>query len=169
MSDTPNNITKLLTALITPHQSVEDTLQQLRTGLRLDNAVGAQLDLLGKIVGQLRNGLDDDDYRRYIRARISANISDGTVEDLLRVAVLIVDDDSLTIQVDQQGVAAVVVRVSNAVVSNTADILIKFLKLAVAAGVRVILEWSSLPQSNWFIWDTPGQGWDDGAFLDAVS
>jgi hypothetical protein len=168
MADTPNNITKLLTALVTPHQSVEDTLQQLRTNRWIDSAEGAQLDLLGKIVGQLRNGLDDDDYRRYLRARISANISDGLVEDLIRVAVLIIDDDSITIEIDQQGMAAVVVRLSGALEATTAEILIKFLKLSVAGGVRVILEWSAVAPSGWFVWDT-GPGWDDGAFLDAVS
>ena len=113
MSDEPNNITKLLTALVTPHQPLEDAWQQLRLLRSVDTAVGVQLDMIGEIVGQERGGMVDDDYRRFVRARIAANISDGRVFDLIKVATLVVNDDDTTIQLDLQGNAAVVVRILN--------------------------------------------------------
>lgn len=171
MSDTPNNITKLLRALTAPVQALEDMLQQLMSERSIDTAVGKQLDVIGRLAGQPRLGLDDETYRRYIRARIAAHNSDGTTEDLITVATLIVYDDDATYEVDNHGNGSVIVRVRNIAISQAlADILISFLKAAVSGGVRVILEYSHLPPATWFKWDTPGRGWDTGSpFLDAKS
>lgn len=164
-----NNIEKLLSSIIEPAQTIEDTLQQMASERFVDTAVGEQLDIIGRIVGQGREGLADADYRRYIRAKIAANNSNGTVEDLLTVAFLVVYDVSVTYQVHNQGIAAAVLRLNGAAVtSNTANILIRFLGLAVAGGVRVILEYSDQAPATWFKWDTVGQGWDNGKFVDAL-
>jgi len=134
-------IQALAAVLVAPVQSIEDALQQLYSERGVDTALGDQLDALGGIVGQDRGGLSDDDYRRYIRARIATNKSRGRVEDLITVARLVVYEDDAGFQVDQQGIAAVVLRVRDVVVSDdVAEILIAFLRQTVAAGVRVILE-----------------------------
>ena len=66
-------------------QALEDVTFDLVIGRRLEAAVGAQLDQWGSIVGEPRGVLDDRDYRRFIEARILANISKGTVDDVLGV------------------------------------------------------------------------------------
>ncbi len=138
------NYIALLEALIAPCQDIEDAFWSLLTERFLDTAVGAQQDIIGKIVGQPRNGLSDDDYPAYLRARIATNRSNGLVEDLIRITQLIVDDDNVTVVVDQQYPAAVVVRIEDtAAVDATTDALISFLRQAKAGGVRLILEYTT--------------------------
>ncbi len=152
----PNNIKKLLTAIISAGiQPVENSLQDLLLNRSVSTAVGYQLDILGKIVGQVRQGLDDDTYRRYIRARITTNRSDGVIEDLITISDLVVFVDSATYQVDNQGAAAVVLRILGIATSeDLANVVIDFLNDAVSAGVRVILESSAESPSDWLVMDT---------------
>lgn len=164
-----NNIEQLLGAILAPAQDVENALQQMALYRFVDTAEGAQLDIIGRIVGQEREGLTDTDYRRYIRARIAANNSNGTIEDVLTVAFLVVYDNTLDYIVDNQGVACLVLRIENGTLTdNLANILIKFLGNTVSAGVRVILEYSTVAPAQWFVWDTPGSGWDNGKFINAI-
>jgi hypothetical protein len=164
-----NNTEKFVATLATPFQSLDNALQQLLTERSIDTAVGAQLDVIGRIVGQPRNGLDDETYRRYCRARISTNRATGITEDLITVTSLIVYDDDGYYEVDTQGIATVVLRVRDiAITEDLADVLISFLRDTVSAGVRVIIEYSSMTPGTTFKWDTPGRGWDSGAtFWDA--
>lgn len=67
------------------NQEIEDANWQLYSERSIDTAVGNQLDILGVIVGERRDGSIDADYRLRIRARIRANLSNGTVEDIFKV------------------------------------------------------------------------------------
>lgn len=163
-----NNISKLLAALIGPYQDLENSGQQLRTQCSISSAIGVQLDVLGRLVDQKRNGDDDETYRRRIRARIAVHRSNGLTEDLIKVADLVVYADGAQYQVDTQGVATVVVRVLGVAISeDLADIAVDFLLDAKAGGVRLILESSAhdLP-AEWFRFDV-GPGYDVGYFMDA--
>lgn len=164
-----NNTEKLVATLATPFQSLENALMQLLTERSIDTAVGAQLDIIGKIVGQARGGLDDDTYRRYCRARVATNKATGIINELITVTELIVYDDDAYYEIDNQGAACVVLRIQNhAITEDLADIVIGFLRQTVSAGVRVILEYSAETPGTTFKWDTPGRGWDsNAAFLDA--
>lgn len=160
-------VESLIGALATPAQSLEDTLLQLMIERGVDTAVGVQLDVLGRIVGQERGGLGDEDYRLLLRARIAANRSEGTVGDLLLVVRSALGLPAEPVVVHQQYPAAVVVRVLTQPLTDTEAALIAgLLRDAAAAGVRVILESSSAAPSPLFTWDT-GPGWDTGVFLDA--
>lgn len=164
-----NNITKLLRALVGPGQTVEDALQQLYSERRVDTAIGEQLDVLGRLVGQARNGMVDADYRRLIRARISVNRSKGTISDIITVSDLVVNDVLVTHQIDNQGIAALVIRLTGApVTAAIAALLIPMLRDTVSAGVRILVEYSPNAFNTWFQWDTAGRGWDQGTFLDAL-
>lgn len=153
MSD--NNIKKLLTALGGSVQDLEDVLQTLLLGYGVDTAVGEQLNVLGRLVGQGRGGLDDASFRRLVRARISTNRSKGTIADVIKVTTLIVSDPTATMVVDNWGTAGYVLRVEDAAVANVvAALLLPMLREATAGGVRVILEWSPQIPANWLILDT---------------
>ncbi len=145
-------IRDLLTMLVEPVQDVENAFQQILLERTVDRAIGAQLDVVGEIVGQPRSGVTDDElYRRYIRARIATNKSRGTVNDLLKVARLVVYNEEASLVVDLQGTAALVLGVYGPGTSDeVADILIAFLRQAVAAGVRIILETDSAPDEDSF-------------------
>lgn len=76
----------LLGAFVNRTQGIEDALWQLRTERFIVTAVGVQLDVIGKIVGQPRgNSADDAAYRLRLLARMRANGSSGTVEDIYAV------------------------------------------------------------------------------------
>jgi hypothetical protein len=61
-------------------QDVEDAAQTLLAILSIPESEGAQLDVIGRIVGQARSAgvaTDDETYRLYLLARIISNLSDG--------------------------------------------------------------------------------------------
>jgi AcrR family transcriptional regulator len=70
-------------------QVLEDEIAARALALGLDTANDADLDLLGSIVGERREGLDDADYRRFIAARLLARKCNGTPDELLAILELI--------------------------------------------------------------------------------
>lgn len=67
---------------------LESVFEELRH--LIDQAVGTQLELLGKIVGQKRLGMSDVDYKLWIHARILLNKSrgiEGDLRELLQVLI----------------------------------------------------------------------------------
>lgn len=135
------NAQRLIAALVGACQPLEQALMQLLLLRRVDTAEGAQLDVIGGLVGRARDGAADDVYRRRIRAQIATNASDGRTEDLIAITDLVVYDDDALARVETTGAAAVVVHVEGVALDmSIAWILIEFLRRAVAAGVRVLLD-----------------------------
>ena len=66
-------------------QLLEDQLFQLIVDRYLFAAKGAQLDQWGEVVGAQRQGLTDNDYRRVLLARIAANRSGGSPNELIAI------------------------------------------------------------------------------------
>jgi hypothetical protein len=64
-------------------QDLEDAFFEVFEERWIDTAVGVQLDGLGAIVGEDREGRGDDEYRLAIKARIQINFSEATPEDML--------------------------------------------------------------------------------------
>ena len=79
----------LVEALSAGAQLLEDQIFDLLVGRRLEVAAGDALDQWGAIVGEKRLGLVDGDYRRFIRARILANTSKGSVDEIIAVWALV--------------------------------------------------------------------------------
>lgn len=80
------NITKLLTSYLKEVQAAENMLWDVLTLRNIASGVGDQLDQIGKIVGQPRDGLDDTGYRVAIGLRILANRSSGRTSDVQKLA-----------------------------------------------------------------------------------
>ncbi len=167
--DPVNNISKLLTAICSAGvQPVEDCLRQLLTQRSLDTAVGAQLDVIAKLVGLTRAGLDDDTLRRYCRAIISAHRSKGTIEDLLKVVDLVIFEDDAHYLVLPQPIATVQIRVEDiAITEDLAATTFTFLAKTAAAGVRVMLDFGVSDPTTWFRFDS-GPGYDVGHFIGRI-
>lgn len=66
-------------------QDLEDTLVQLATVLSIPLSSGVQLDNIGDIVGQPRQGFDDVKYRRILTAKIGQNVSQGDIEIIIDI------------------------------------------------------------------------------------
>jgi hypothetical protein len=79
------SIRALVSALVGPVQNLEDTLYQLLSERGINSAVGAQLDLLGRIVGVARGALSDASYHTRVEAQILINISSGAPDEVLAV------------------------------------------------------------------------------------
>lgn len=158
----------LLTTFIEPFQEIEDALWQLLTERTLDVAIGQQLDDIGTIVQFFRDGANDDTYRRRLRARVKVIRSRGSGDELLQITRLIIDDALATVTLVPGYPAALVIRIdARPVAQEIAEMAIDFLRKAVAGGVRIILEYTTLDTSGLFRWDT-GPGWDSGYFADAI-
>jgi hypothetical protein len=79
---------RLLTVLVTRSQEIEDAFQELLTERLLVNAEGVQLDVYGKLVGNIaasRGPLTDDEYRLVIRVAVQVNRSDGNAEQAIQI------------------------------------------------------------------------------------
>jgi hypothetical protein len=77
--DSPN-LNAVQDAFLEQIAELETVFEQLRN--LIDQAAGAQLDMLGRIVGQKRLGMNDEDYRLWIDARILLNKSRGIESDM---------------------------------------------------------------------------------------
>ena len=69
------NFNKLLTKLIERYQELENFLFDFSTRLDIQKSRGTQLDNFGGLVGQRREGNNDDTYRILLRTRIGINTS----------------------------------------------------------------------------------------------
>lgn len=160
------NVQKFVACLVGPVQAVEDAYQQIIAMKDVDTSIGVHLRGLGKLVGLPTNGIADDEiYRRHVRAQIATNKSDGNIDELIRIAELVVYDDDAEYVVDNQGAAALVLRIEDiATPAEVARALISFLRRAVKGGVRIILEWWPSPGPQMFRFApvsgaSSGKGW----------
>lgn len=76
-------------AITKPFDALEQASFDTLNGRGLEVAVGFWLDAIGKIVGEPRNGRDDEDYLASIRVRVRVNRSQGRATDLIAVALLL--------------------------------------------------------------------------------
>lgn len=78
-------IAALLAAFLDRVQALEDDLFQIMVDRELPEADLVRLKVLGKLIGQPRFGLAEDDYRTVLEARGLANVSKGTARDVFGV------------------------------------------------------------------------------------
>lgn len=152
---------KLIRAFTYHANELEQVMWAVLTQRSILNAVGAQLDVIGNIVGQDRNGLSDDDYRRFVLARVAADRSHGNIEELYRIAELVLNDTTVTMALNEEGLTTIRLTLFGAVTDNNAQILFTFLRVAIAGGVRILLEWSNEILAQTFQLDA-GPGLDIG-------
>lgn len=88
--DSPN-LNAVQNAFLEQIAELEIVFEQLRN--LIDESAGAQLDMLGKIVGQKRFGMNDADYKLWIDARILLNKSRGIESDLRELLRVLIQHD----------------------------------------------------------------------------
>jgi hypothetical protein len=87
--DTSPKLKSLIRTLVEPFTAVDDELHQLHNGRYIDEAKETTLDVIGRIVGQPRHGMSDEDYRPWIKVAICLNNSSGTPESVLNVLTIL--------------------------------------------------------------------------------
>src|SRR6266705_285724 len=136
----------LLISFLNRCQEAEDAAWEVIYKRNIDG-IGAQLDVIGKIVGRGRNGLGDTDYRIALRAQIKINLSHGTPEDMLAVASL--STNGAPIIYSEQYPAQTTILVHE-LVSFNIGVLYANLVATKPEGVRLLLEFSPSDPSVWF-------------------
>jgi hypothetical protein len=77
------NLKNLIAAFAESTQDYEDLVYPLFSLLDIDTMIGDQLDGIGSIVNEPRQGRSDAEYREAIRVRISLNVSSGEPETVI--------------------------------------------------------------------------------------
>lgn len=87
-----NTLKTLQESILTQCNILEQTTEQLITERDLFTARGVQLDHLGYLIGENRNGRNDDDYLKGLKLRLAINTSSGTVNELIEILQLLLGD-----------------------------------------------------------------------------
>lgn len=154
----------LVTAIARSRQRFEDTLIEIMAQRSIERAVGPQLDRIGALVRQERDTPDDVVYRRRIRAKIAVNRSSGLIDDLLRIARLVVNNDAIDLNVESISATAVLEVDGVGISDAAAGDLAAFGQRAVSAGVRLILHSNVVEDEESFVFGNLTEE-IDGAFL----
>lgn len=79
------NLVAIISEIADAVQALESALFDVVEQTAIGTAVGVWLDRLGSLVGEERASEGDVLFRRYILARVRANISEGALEDVIAV------------------------------------------------------------------------------------
>jgi hypothetical protein len=149
-------LTKILARQV---QEAEDMWFEVATGIRLEDAVGQQLDNIGNyIVGQPRLGLNDADYLASIKLRIQINTSSGQNELLLSTLIAATGASSVILE----EIAPATVQITYFGGIFDPDLIQKLDKVK-ASGVKIIV--ISVIITPTFTYDgAPTEGYDSGHY-----
>lgn len=124
-----------------------DVLEQTAVG----TAVGIWLDRLGGVVGEERGGEGDTLFRQYVQARVKANRSEGTLEDVIAVITAWYGSAFPTLLLTEPGRANLLVELSSpAVTATQVARLARLLKDTRAAGVGTQMLWQAQADADTF-------------------
>lgn len=160
----------LVAGIVGEVQTLEDALWAFYDGLQLDNATGDLLDRFGYLVQEAREGLGDDEFRRFIKAKIIANGSRGRIEDFL-AAITAAFSDTIGVgtgfvRLVEIPPLAVELEIGDLAVTGTRlERVRRLVSRTRSSMVRVMLFTSTTgDQTQDFCTDTgPGLGFDDAA------
>ncbi len=113
----------------------------------LEYAENDQLDVLGKIVGELRQDRSDADYKIAIGAKIRTDRSNGTVEDIIS-ALVAADDREYSIK--NNGQASLTVTLPGPIGTTDPETILAVLKGVKGAGIKVDLVYQEEEDDNIF-------------------
>ncbi len=140
----------VLCAILFRIQDAEDAVWQLLTERLISTSIGAQLDGIGDIVGQRRDGLSDVIYRAAIRGRIAANASHGKPDQVFNVAELVLDDEDFAMHIDERHPAGFALVLDDDVPDPVlAFIIADLMDTAVVSGVYIVVEFSKDVSKTW--------------------
>lgn len=162
-------IAAIIEAFSAQTQGQEDSGWQLKVSRWVSSAAGAQLDGIGEIVGEPRSGKGDDIYRTYLTARILVNLSSGTADELLALALLLTSTGSSTLH--EYYPAALLIDIGYESLDLT-DPLLAILAQAKVGGVRLQLQYSTTDDDEAFTFSSGDEeeasitmGWADDEYI----
>lgn len=144
-------------------QALEYAIWSVEVERYLGGATGAQLDQWGAIVGAARNGVDDEVYRRVIRARILTNMSTGTIEDLFAIYRELTNDDTASVEVLPPNTLLFSTITGGVLPEYLITLLEKYLRIGKKAGIRLYLVQAEEGYFG-FAGNPEALGFDEGKF-----
>lgn len=156
-ADETRAIVQILTTRL---QQLEDFLYDLLDKRLLENAFGACLDVIGRILGEPRGSLSDTNYRSVLQVVLAAYQSDGTAKEVINLAGLLL---GLPVQYQQRGRACYKLQyeTTSPLSGDWEERAVGILEEMPPAGVELVVveaDSSGTP----FQLDTDGAGLDDG-------
>lgn len=162
LSDTPDEVGFRRIGIVDQLQELEDAFYDLLVMRWLSTAEGEQLDAIGQVVGLLRSGMPDEEFRASLSVQIRKNLSQGEPETLIEV--LRVTTASTVVELREPTPARVVMDFNGEPIHTIWKLLTVMDGLA-AGGVR--LELNRVPDFP-FGFDDDGDpsygGFDEGEF-----
>ena len=168
------NMLDWLEASLYPFQDLQVCLNSFVEAFSLDSAVGAQLDIIGEIVGQARTVgfqpsggvspiLDDQTYRLALKSCVAQNHWDGTLDGLINIwkalfpgGIIIVNDhQNMTVDL----------YVAAAFTSIIADLILNGYMLPRPQGVLYTYSLAVLPMFGFDRGDSYVAGFDVGRMI----
>lgn len=129
---------QLICSLVSPLDELEDALLDVHYNRWVaDTTTGEQLDVLGRIVREPRNGLDDATYLRAIQTRVLINRSSGKLEELIEISTTF-EPTAIPVEFREHGPNSITVRPDTATEAD-AKALTERLQDARAGGVNLQL------------------------------
>lgn len=167
----------LLDVLTGNVQELENAVWGFITEFDIANANDTWLDRLGSIVGEAREGENDTVYRRLIQARVLANRSNGTDEDVIAVFLKVLNNPmgiALAIRDCQPASIEIIVTgyifdITNPDVMRLKKRLKKMLQITRGAGVKLMVIGTPVdPATTFRFSSTPHPVLSDRGFADAT-
>ncbi len=159
----------LVGQLAAQSQPIEDALWDLSQAMLLDTAEDIWLDYLGAIVGEAREGYSDEDYRSFIFARILANRSSGSIDELEEILALMLgtDVDVSFESVTEYFPCSILIVILSTVHPDTAlrSRFCRMLARARAAGVRLLINSNSTDDNSFTCGDSDNSQPETDAML----
>lgn len=135
-------------------QQVEDALWDVVEQLDVDTAQGVWLDYLGSFVGEPRAGALDTPYRTFIKARVIANGSQGRIEDIISVIVMVTAFGTFAVRRCTPASVEVILD-GYAMAEPLRTRLMQLLHVTRAAGVRLMVLYSpDVTDTNMFLFSS---------------
>ena len=129
------NIQKIFQVIGEQFDELVNAAKEIIDSRNIDKSFGFGLDVIGDIVGQLRNGMDDETYRNVLRTKVVQNKSIGDIETLNNFGRMILGKYFLGI-LDSQNPGEIIFQYAFSQVLNPRDLMQK----VVGAGIHVNAE-----------------------------
>jgi len=142
----------LVDAFASQVQQLQNAAWAVLTERSIETAVGAQLDVIARVVGFPRSGQSDEEYRLYLRGEIRANRSSGTGDDVINVLKLVFPGASVVLvnDTDTSGGRFLVRLDGHAATDPEVQASLYFIAKSKLAGVKAWFQWSPSPDESSF-------------------
>lgn len=128
------NLNKILEIFFDEIKILELLFLDLKNILEINNQFGSTLDLIGDIVGQKRNGLSDEDFKKELKFAIFKNTSRSFLDDIVKILKFITNGDVI-IYTDNPPASYTIFTNGSTIVQNLGKIIDKLS----ASGVSVLV------------------------------